>query len=76
MITVDGAGERRPAASLVGEAGKENGEKLVLLALGHISLDEAGPAFSFSPNGGIELVVDRATWEAFGFNAGHANGDT
>ena len=74
MSTANEFGERRPTATLIGEAGKETAERLTLLALGHISLEEAGPAFEYVP-GGIALTVDEETWKAFGFRTEGANGE-
>ncbi|OGL29571.1 hypothetical protein A3D14_01655 [Candidatus Saccharibacteria bacterium RIFCSPHIGHO2_02_FULL_47_12] len=60
--------EERPAATLLGETGRETEKALVDLSLGRITLEEAGPSFFRPEGGGIGLVVDRATWEAFGFS--------
>ena len=65
-VQEQGAGD---VVSLVGEDSRRMGELLVECALGHRPLSALGGAASRRPDGSIELQVDQATWDAFGFNA-------
>ena len=53
--------QKRPALSLLGEEGRKNAEKLRLLSLGQITLEEAGPGFYRREDGVLGIKVDEKT---------------
>lgn len=57
--------------TLVGDEGKKAGELLVECALGRKPLSAMGGAARRARSGGIELRVDRPTWDAIGFSTDH-----